>query len=462
MVFSNFLLWITMVLLWRGPQGTVSEERHHDASLWRQLVQWESSGHVYSLFNSGSQFVKPGEDTRTASHSSVWLGDLPKNANPTQTPEVKEVKPQEGAEKDLKDTRVDGIIRIQTAPKNRTQGQAKHPPPRDHWWQAQGSSKRASGAQMADKNNTRTEESRNLGNWARSKISEQKVFPTYQPASSNRSTSGRRHSGARGARMQQEVHTNGMETSSVPPSVRPPLIASLDDGLQDRQAARSNNSEFSEVRSESSRHDRMVGDEPYPGNPYSQHGYYGQSAGNMYRQRQYGLPDLTPDPYYVQIATYVQHADMYSLRCASEERCLSSSAYQSGVTDYDKRMLLRFPQRIKNQGTADFLPSRPRNSWEWHSCHQHYHSMDQFSHYDLIDKRTQRQAAEGHKASFCLEDTSCDYGFLKKYTCAVHRQVKVNPHYIVPESDYSNNVVRCDIRYTGNYVYTSNCYVSPY
>lgn len=45
-----------------------------------------------------------------------------------------------------------------------------------------------------------------------------------------------------------------------------------------------------------------------------------------------------------------------------------SSAYRA--RDYDTRMLLRFPQRVKNQGTADFLPSRPRYSWEWHSCHQ--------------------------------------------------------------------------------------------
>lgn len=50
--------------------------------------------------------------------------------------------------------------------------------------------------------------------------------------------------------------------------------------------------------------------------------------------------------------------------------CVCSSAYTSSMRDYDTRMLLRFPQRVKNQGTADFLPSRPRYSWEWHSCHQ--------------------------------------------------------------------------------------------
>lgn len=47
-----------------------------------------------------------------------------------------------------------------------------------------------------------------------------------------------------------------------------------------------------------------------------------------------------------------------------------SSAYSGNVRDYDMRVLLRFPQRVKNQGTADFLPSRPRYSWEWHSCHR--------------------------------------------------------------------------------------------
>lgn len=61
----------------------------------------------------------------------------------------------------------------------------------------------------------------------------------------------------------------------------------------------------------------------------------------------------------------------WSLSDASLSLCSpSSTAYTSSMRDYDTRMLLRFPQRVKNQGTADFLPSRPRYSWEWHSCHQ--------------------------------------------------------------------------------------------
>ncbi|XP_028298216.1 lysyl oxidase homolog 1 [Gouania willdenowi] len=215
----------------------------------------------------------------------------------------------------------------------------------------------------------------------------------------------------------------------------------------------------------------------------------GMNAGSVYRPQQRGLPDLVPDPNYVQASTYIQRAHMYSLRCAAEEKCLSSSAYTSETTDYEVRVLLRFPQRVKNKGTADFMPNRPRHTWEWHSCHQHYHSMDEFSHYDLLEVSTGRKVAEGHKASFCLEDTTCDFGHLKRYACTAHTQglspgcydtynadidcqwiditdiqpgnyilkLQVNPKFLVLESDFTNNVVRCNIHYTGRFVTTTNC-----
>ncbi|XP_069758779.1 lysyl oxidase homolog 1-like isoform X2 [Narcine bancroftii] len=205
-----------------------------------------------------------------------------------------------------------------------------------------------------------------------------------------------------------------------------------------------------------------------------------------------GLPDLVPDPHYVQAATYVQRSHLYSLRCAAEESCLASSAYKADTTDYDIRVLLRFPQRVKNEGTVDFLPNRPRHTWEWHNCHQHYHSMDEFSHYDLLDAATGRKVAEGHKASFCLEDTTCDFGHLKRYACTAHTQglspgcydtynadidcqwiditdvqpgkyilkLQVNPNYLIQESDFTNNVIRCNIHYTGQYVATTNCKIT--
>ncbi|KAE8290629.1 Protein-lysine 6-oxidase [Larimichthys crocea] len=216
----------------------------------------------------------------------------------------------------------------------------------------------------------------------------------------------------------------------------------------------------------------------------------GTGYGTRYFQN--GLPDLVPDPYAIQAGAYVQRMQMYALRCAAEENCLARSAYGPAVRDIDFRVLLRFPQKVKNQGTTDFLPVKPRYQWDWHSCHQHYHSMDAFSNYDLLDVVTGRKVAEGHKASFCLEDTSCDPGFRRRYACTSHTQglspgchdvyaanidcqwiditdvppgnyilkVTVNPNFHVMESDFSNNVVRCDITYTGVYVQTHHCRVT--
>ncbi|XP_062284943.1 lysyl oxidase-like 5b [Scomber scombrus] len=215
-------------------------------------------------------------------------------------------------------------------------------------------------------------------------------------------------------------------------------------------------------------------------------------TGHGTRYFQNGLPDLVPDPYAIQAGAYIQRMQMYALRCAAEENCLARSAYGPAVRDIDFRVLLRFPQKVKNQGTTDFLPVKPRYQWEWHSCHQHYHSMDAFSNYDLLDVITGRKVAEGHKASFCLEDTGCDQGFRRRYACTAHTQglspgchdvyaanidcqwiditdvppgnyilkVTVNPNSHVMESDFNNNVVRCDITYTGTYVQTRNCRVT--
>ena len=49
--------------------------------------------------------------------------------------------------------------------------------------------------------------------------------------------------------------------------------------------------------------------------------------------------------------------------------------------------------------------------------------MDAFSNYDLLEVTTGRKVAEGHKASFCLEDTGCDAGFRRRYACTAHTQV---------------------------------------
>lgn len=59
--------------------------------------------------------------------------------------------------------------------------------------------------------------------------------------------------------------------------------------------------------------------------------------------------------------------------------------------------------------------------------HRHFHSMDEFSHYELLDASTHHSMAEGHKASFCLEDTSCDYGYYRRFACTAHTQVSETP-----------------------------------
>ena len=46
---------------------------------------------------------------------------------------------------------------------------------------------------------------------------------------------------------------------------------------------------------------------------------------------------------------------------------------------------------------------------------QHFHSMETFSHFEILDFSGERKV-EGHKASFCLEDNHCQ-GAEPRYDC---------------------------------------------
>ena len=139
------------------------------------------------------------------------------------------------------------------------------------------------------------------------------------------------------------------------------------------------------------------------------------------------FPDLVPDvqQFYFSLilSPTVQRIALAHLQCALEEKCLSSSAI--GKRRNNLHHLLRFNSLTMNYGRADFLPNRQPHQYQWHSCHRHFHSFERFVDYDLLDLDGNK-VADGHKASFCLEDSLCARGTPPSYRCRSQQGISVN------------------------------------
>jgi len=205
----------------------------------------------------------------------------------------------------------------------------------------------------------------------------------------------------------------------------------------------------------------------------------------------FSAPDLVQDIPLLEQSVHLDDRALSYLYCAHEEGCLSESA-NTADWPYGSRRLLRFSTRVWNRGKADFKPARAKNQWVWHQCHQHYHSMAEFTHYDILDLNFTR-IAQGHKASFCLEDSECLPNVARRFDCDSPTggeqgiavgcadnyaynidcqwidvtdvkpgnyllRIHVNPHKLVAESDFTNNQVYCNMQYFEQRVWTWNCH----
>ena len=163
-------------------------------------------------------------------------------------------------------------------------------------------------------------------------------------------------------------------------------------------------------------------------------------------------------------------------------------------TNTHNRTLLRFESMTHNWGVCDFLPNLDRADWIYHDCHRHFHSFEAFVDYNLRHPDTGVKVAEGHKASFCLEDTVCAGGNGDRVYRCIFTQAQgisancgdryaryldcqwiditgvaggdylvsqsLNPHRDSEESDFANNDITCRIHIDGTSLSVSDCWRS--
>ncbi|XP_049777358.1 lysyl oxidase homolog 3 [Schistocerca cancellata] len=205
------------------------------------------------------------------------------------------------------------------------------------------------------------------------------------------------------------------------------------------------------------------------------------------------MADLVIDHFEIMRTAHLEDRQLFLLQCAMEENCVASEAYRiqrdNPSWHLETRRLLRFTARILNAGTADFRPFIPKHLWEFHLCHMHYHSMEVFATFDILDSKGVK-VAEGHKASFCLEDNQCMPGVRPFYACAnfgdqgisvncsdIYRhnidcqwvdiselspgmytfKVSINPEFKVAEMTYENNAAVCSLYYSESFAHVFNC-----